>query len=308
MSAIAACSTDSAQAVELPDFYGKANLSLMHSDSRGWALASNASRLGIKGKIDLIEQSLWGIYKAEYEVYFDTGANSKGAAFKARNIYAGLANRFGELFFGKNDSALKLAQGKIDVFNDITNADIKVLIPGENRSGNMININSAEFYGFQARFQTILQENKEDGKTGLFDSYSGSLTYQNNHLTTAIAYDRALENFNNLRLAGQYEHSLGSIGGLYQYSENNPGKGSGHAWFISATVKPVTTLPQWSIFGRYGQTYQLTPTEAGQDNNKLYGLGSAWKLGKPGKIFAYWTALDTDKTDNTIGLGYELKF
>ena len=66
--------------VEMPEFYGKVNVSIQNTQEEGKGsiseLVSNASRLGVKGKIEL-NHGLEGIYKLEYQTAVDDGDNSK---------------------------------------------------------------------------------------------------------------------------------------------------------------------------------------------------------------------------------------
>ena len=119
--------------------YGKANVSLNHTDASNsdtLKLNSNASRIGVKGSYE-ISEGLKAIYKFEYETFIDDGEGS-GKTFKQRNIYAGFQGGFGTIIAGKHDTPTKLAQGKIDLFNDLPNADIKNVIQGENRVSNIV--------------------------------------------------------------------------------------------------------------------------------------------------------------------------
>ena len=99
--------------------YGKANLSVVSQDFGAydeWALNSNASRLGIKGKTE-ISEGLEIVYQAEYEVCIDSG-DCKGQTFKQRNTFVGIKGGFGMVWAGKHDTPTKLSQKKIDLFND----------------------------------------------------------------------------------------------------------------------------------------------------------------------------------------------
>ena len=103
--------------VEMPEFYGKVNVSIQNTQEEGDGsiseLVSNASRLGVKGKIEL-NHGLEGIYKLEYETQVDDG-DKDGQTFTQRNIYAGIKGGFGQIIAGKFDTPLKNAQKKIDL-------------------------------------------------------------------------------------------------------------------------------------------------------------------------------------------------
>src|SRR5690606_10717469 len=71
----------SISAVAGPTLYGKANISLNKHDAEdttgttedNWQLNSNASRLGVKGDVEL-EDGLKAIYQLEYEIAVDDGS------------------------------------------------------------------------------------------------------------------------------------------------------------------------------------------------------------------------------------------
>src|SRR5690606_27096778 len=111
------------------DVYGKANISVQDTDEAGVSeveLKSNASRFGVKGNEDLGD-GLKVIYQFEWGVNPD----SSGDNISARNQFVGLAGSFGTLKVGRNDTALKTAQGDFDLFNDLS-GDIGSILNGEN--------------------------------------------------------------------------------------------------------------------------------------------------------------------------------
>ena len=76
-----------------------------------WALNSNASRLGIKGKTE-ISEGLEIVYQAEYEVCIDSG-DCKGQTFKQRNTFVGITKVvLAMVWAGKHDTPTKLSQKK----------------------------------------------------------------------------------------------------------------------------------------------------------------------------------------------------
>ena len=123
------------------DIYGKANVTVQSSDDGEGSfteIKSNASRLGVKGS-EKINDSLEAVYKFEFQVDV-SDADSKGDNddnISARNQYVGLKGAFGQVVIGRNDTALKQSQGKLDLFNDLE-GDIKNVFKGENRLGNTV--------------------------------------------------------------------------------------------------------------------------------------------------------------------------
>ena len=61
-------------------FYGKANVSINHTDASNsdtLKLNSNASRIGVKGSYE-VSEGLKAIYKFEYETFIDDGDDGSG--------------------------------------------------------------------------------------------------------------------------------------------------------------------------------------------------------------------------------------
>lgn len=93
-----------------PIVYGKANVSFENQDdgdNDAWKLQSNASRLGVKGDLDLDVNNLKAVYKAEFEISIDGGEKGE-ETFSQRNIFGGFKHdTMGTLIAGKFDTPLK---------------------------------------------------------------------------------------------------------------------------------------------------------------------------------------------------------
>jgi predicted porin len=197
--------------------YGKVNVSLVNADDGSndeWKLNSNASRLGVKGESEIAE-GLSLIYKAEFEMFVDDGnkdssktrcadvldqdgaktgnevciTDSNKNTFSQRNIMAGIKGSFGTVWVGKHDTPTKLAQSKIDLFNDLE-GDIKNTFEGENRVSNIVAYSSPEVNGFSSTVAMIPGEDAENDNGGLADGVSYSVSYQQDDLYLALAGDQ----------------------------------------------------------------------------------------------------------------------
>jgi len=228
--------------------YGKANLSyqaleetydatsLTFTDKDNWEMLSNASRFGIKGSHD-ISDTLKGIYKIEWE--YDTAdgvADDKsGDELKARNMYAGLQHKsLGTLVAGKHDTPVKLAQGKIDQFNDLTFGDIKNVLSGENREDNIVMYTTPAFGGFSAT--VAFMPGEDDGcndptnpfactgygeeDNGFADRISASVGYtMKDVFSVTLAMDDNVQNTDIIRAAGEVYLGPVTLGVLAQEAE-----------------------------------------------------------------------------------------
>jgi len=323
------------------DVYGKANLTV--NDTEGnIKLNSNASRIGFKGSYD-ISEGLKAIYKFEYETYLDDGLSSHtidacdsvtsenlnpalvndngdpidtvvtdancseqstGNNFKQRNIFAGFEGGFGRIIAGQHDTPTKLAQGKVDLFNDLPNGDIKNLLQGENRVKNIIIYTTPSVNGLKASFAYIPNE---DGSSNS-DSSSSSIQYKVNDLTLTVAYDEDKGDLIDgsvdslTRYVAEYKTGDLKIGAIVQSADE--GTNDEDAQVISLAYKASPTT-----------TFKLQVGESDDETiEKSQGaFGIDYKLNKKSKLFAYYSNIEvddgtTDENTSTIGAGYEIKF
>lgn len=168
-SAIALASITAAHAA--PTVYGKAFLTLDYvstdydasnkKDEDTFKLTSNQSRIGFKGDDDLTDTTKL-VYQLEYQINPDDDSQQ----FKSRNTYVGLAhNTLGTVLAGRHDTPLKLAQNKVDVFNDTLFDMANAGVSGENRANNTLAYQSPVIVGMPVTFMaaTALSENDTDG-------------------------------------------------------------------------------------------------------------------------------------------------
>ena len=292
--------------------YGKVNVSVVNADTGStdqWKLNSNASRLGVKGKTEIAD-GLYAVYKAEFEIAVDDG-DTKGQTFNQRNIMAGIRGGFGTVWAGKHDSPTKLAQNKIDLFNDLE-GDIKNTFEGENRVSNIVAYTSPNINGFATTVAMIPGEGVDvDGDdnddTGLTDGISYSVSYTKDNLYIAVAGDQDVDSQDLMRIVAQYKIDALKLGVMYQQNEDNLGTKDESGFFVSAAYKldSKTTLK-----AQYGSIED----DADGDKEDTMSLGADYKLAKGTKLYVFYT----DNTDSSVGeadtdataygLGMEHKF
>ncbi|UVW35361.1 porin [SAR92 clade bacterium H455] len=292
--------------------YGKVNVSVVNADNGSadqWKLNSNASRLGVKGKTEIAD-GLYAVYKAEFEIAIDDG-DTKGQTFNQRNIMAGIRGGFGTVWAGKHDTPTKLAQNKIDLFNDLE-GDIKNTFEGENRVSNIVAYTSPNINGFATTVAMIPGEGEDvdgDGNddTGLTDGISYSVSYTKDNLFLAVAGDQDVDSQDLMRIVAQYKIDALKLGVMYQQNEDNLGTKDESGFFVSAAYKldSKTTLK-----AQYGSIED----DADGDKEDSLSLGADYKLAKGTKLYVFYT----DNTDSSVGeadtdataygLGMEHKF
>ncbi len=302
--------------------YGKVNISVVNDDNGTddqMELNSNASRIGVKGKAKLTD-TLYVIYKAEYESFWDDGEKDDGDTFSQRNIIGGLKGNFGTIWGGKHDTPTKLSQKKIDLFNDLE-GDVKNVMAGETRASNIVNYTTPNFSGFSASVATIFGEDRSDNdKDGFFDSYSALAQYETDGVYVAVAVDENVKSgsksqgmgkdyVNILRVVGQFPIGPVTLGAMWQNAEEGDSAATGvkldeDSWHVSA---------KWKVANGYTLKAQYTESDDDVSDNDadMLSLGLDKKLGKKTKLFAFYTTLDkstvTDDSD-WIGVGLEHKF
>lgn len=302
-----------------PIVYGKANVSFENQDNDvedAWKLQSNASRLGVKGDLDLDFNQVKAVYKAEFEISVDDG-DKDGETFSQRNIYGGFAHdAMGTLIAGKFDTPLKVSQGKIDQFNDLQ-GDIKNIMAGENRTSNIVQYSTPRFAdALSVNVALIPGEDQEEGtdENGVADAVSSSIVFDQGMFYGAVAYDSEIEDelvadstmdgrLNILRATGLVRLDMFELGALYQLAEEEDGEGEEDSYLISGAVK----FDRVKLKAQYG----LTKADLSDEELTLIGVGADYKLAKKSKVYAYFSQVEQDigdQEDTTFGVGFEHKF
>lgn len=181
------------------EVYGNAMLTVQNVDDEAvdsdkWEVRSHASRFGVKGDLG-VSDDLSAFYQFEWEVDpadADKGSNDN---IKSRNQAIGLKGGFGSVLVGRWDTPLKLAQGKVDQFNDLEFADMKFIFNGEVRANNTIQYTSPKIAGgLMFSIASLLQEKvdtdaspTDDDQNGLFDVLSYSVAWQGKDLFASLA-------------------------------------------------------------------------------------------------------------------------
>lgn len=307
LTSLIALSALSAAAAAEPTLYGKANVSYQlvdqtaasGSESSYFELKSNASRVGIKGIEKLEGSSLELIYNFEYgtEVDGDTGNKT----FSQRNIFVGVKGGFGTLKAGKFDSPLKVAQKKVDLFNDLE-GDIKNMITeNDNRPSNIVGFTSNKL----ADMITVSVASVASEVEGDDDGYSTSVSFDQSGLYLALAYDKNVEaeHASALRFVTQYNLSDIQLGVLYESAKANDDADSVNGWIVSGKY----SVEKLVFKVQFGQS------DIKEEDAKALNLGVDYKLSKKAKLFSYFSTNEylegADTADNQyLGAGLEVKF
>lgn len=288
------------------DVYGKANISVQNTDEAGVSeveLKSNASRFGVKGNEDLGD-GLKVIYQFEWGVNPD----SSGDNISARNQFVGLAGSFGTLKVGRNDTALKTAQGDFDLFNDLS-GDIGSILNGENRVANYVGYTTPQFAdAFSVTVNLVPGEDAAAGNDGIADGTSISLNYETDAVYAALARDADIDGagVDTTRAVGGYKFGAAQVNVLYQQTDAGALDGDGYGASFAYRFGSNTFKLQYVD----ADIYQVgVDSDVVLENQASVGLDH--KLGDRTKLFGFFTTGDvaaTGESNEYFGLGIEHKF
>ncbi|HER34438.1 MAG: porin [Halothiobacillaceae bacterium] len=299
--AVAAAIAAPAAAVADTTLYGKIHASYDFfggdtADNADYSLASNSSRIGIKGK-EAISDNLSLIYQWENEL--DWGG-TKDAGLKSsdtRNTYVGFAGGWGTMYVGAHDTPFKEVRGKYDLFGD-TVGDARSILRGravettgnnwDQRYNNTLAYVTPDMGGFQAKLSYISDTEDLNNET---DAYSASAGYEIGGFGIIAGYEQhnreevagEEDDQSSYRVAAQYKFAGFKVMGLYQGVENVN-------YLTESQARAAGTL--------------------GGDMD-MYGAGAAYSFGKSTIKAHYFTASDVDSMDDTgaelWAIGYDYK-
>jgi len=290
--------SNGAVASEKVKVYGKVNATLQSDDTteRETNVKSNASRIGVKGSVK-IDDSLSAIYKVEWQV--DVADDEKDN-FKARSQWVGLKGNFGTIMLGRHDTAMKLSQGKIDLFNDY-NADIKNLFSGENRLDDTLSYVSPSMNGFKIGATFVAEDNAKSGDkngTSIALMY-GDAKLKKSNLYAALAFDSDVAGSDTTRLTVNGKIGDLKLGAMFNDSEKSDGTSQGDAFLVNAAYK-------------VGKTTYKVQYQDGDDKKSgdVTSIGVDYKLAKSVKLTGFYTdyAFDDNTEASHLAIGMEYKF
>ena len=332
-----------------PEFYGRVNVSLDRlSDypdgslsgqlndvqaarsplEEGWFLESNSSRLGVRGREPLEVGELSVLY--QLEVGYDVDGDSD--TFSTRNSFVGLGSVIGDVFAGRYDSPVKMAEGRVDQFNN-TAADIGGYFFGQRRNSNTLNWKSSDFGGLVLRAQLAPGEGDTSGdeeKDGLADTFGLSATWSGETLFAALAYERGYQEVDNPApppalvdadrdlLRGTLGVTLGELdlGAMVEQLRLDPDAAGADrldatSYLLSAGWR---LLPRVTLKAQAGR---FDGDDFGYEDDILTA-GADYKLGRQTKVYGlvsssdatitYPGGVDADDSGSLFSVGMEHKF
>lgn len=292
-------------ASDLIDFYGKLDISYDALDPGEERWQNNVSRVGVRGGLALSEETRL-LYQLEQGIDPVHGGLTRDTFFSMRNTFVGVEHeRFGKLMVGTYDSPLKLAQGKIDVFNDHL-GDIQTLFAGEIRARDSISYTSPLLGDIVTARLLFVPADDDFG-----NSHSLSLEYDKGGVFWAFAADIDMRK-NDQRVARTMVHDsfratlvvpfeAWQLGTMIQTSRlDDPG--SLHDWEFGFTISASKTIAPFLLQAQYSASDILVP----DGRQLLFGLSTS--ITKDLRAYGIVSFLDRGDSQNAASLGLEFKF
>ena len=308
------------QAVELAgeklELYGKVHLSMDYSDpdvtneDSQTSVSNNSSRIGFKGKHEINAQTAV-VWQYEQGVEIDDG----GGEFATRNSFLGLKGSLGELRAGHHDTPSKTLGSRWGMFSD-TVGDRRAILGAYSGYGNSLNdradnallyINSIDALEVQAMYSASNQAGDVSGGLDDNDSELGSisLTFMTDQLTIGAAVEHwaldpenAVEEVDNIRLAGSFSLNALTLGAIYEMTDSEDDVFNRDAFGVNAAFQ-VTNATDIRMQYLVADDYEnVDDTGASQ-----LAVGVFSQLDKATQVYAAFTT--TDNEDNATYQGID---
>lgn len=289
--------------------YGKANVAIQHADEVADSrveLVSNASRIGLKGGED-INSSLKVIYQFEYQTEVDDGTNGS-QTFGQRNIFLGLQGTAGTFIGGHFDTPTKVAQEKVDLFNDLE-GDITQIFKGEIRASNIVQYTTPTFGGgFAGSVAYVTEENdgtfKQNNPAGTEpgNGISASFGYTSTMFYAGVAMDQDVEaeGVDLIRVVGRFNVGAFQFGLLAENYDNG---------VVDEDGVMVSAL--WNVTDKWAAKAQYGQSDVKMADGESASIGLDYKMTKAATLYSYITKVENEaetRDDTYIGAGLDFKF
>lgn len=306
-----------------PTVYGKINASYENVEIGGddaWELRSNASRIGVKGDLDLDFQNVKAIYQAEFQIDVDDGnrGGTNSSPFSQRNIFGGFQhNQAGTLRAGKFDTPFKISQAKVDQFGDL-GGDINGIVRGDVRADNIIQYSTPKLGDLVTVHLAFMPgEDRGGDRDGFADSISSAIVFDNGMLYASVGYDSEMSTsmfdaggsllVDAFHVAAKLSMNQFELGALYQISENSETFAGGDVEDSTYILSGAFKVDRWKFKAQYG----MTDMDRSNDDLTLMAVGADYKVGRNSKLFGYYANIEADvaaRDDSYFGIGFEHNF
>ncbi|QIR15698.1 porin [Shewanella aestuarii] len=316
-----------------PDFYGRIDLALTHSDAGvasqnqkdGAVIENNFSWLGVKGA-EKISDNVEILYQMEFGV---TNFDNSGATFNARNSFLGIKTVAGTALVGRNDTVFKAAEGGFDLFGN-TNSDIDLLFSGQNREADGVSYYSPKIADMLTLNATYLVDDNHDSKSSSMYALSatiGDKALKTHNFYVAAAYQDGISDIEAYRAVAQAKFGNFIVGGLYQNSESQKAElahleGDSYSVNLAYLLGNVKIKAGYSYddsgLGKYASRLVGSSNLENMSDFEIsqYSIGADYRVSPSTLVYGHYTKYDGDMVLNqasdsfkddivTIGLRYD---
>lgn len=327
------------------NLYGVANLSfdMTNNGNNGTQgtstnkVSSSASRIGLKGAIDLGD-SLSAVWQVESRVDMDNA----GGTFGSRNTFAGLKGEsWGQLVLGRHDTPYKIATRRLDIFGD-SMGDNRALMGGgikgknsalqfDGRPNDVVMYTSPAMNGFTVAASYIAGAELATASTNIKgQTWSLAGMYDNGPLFASLAYQTndvgSTTTGNNAGTAAAgtagvkesawkagagYKLEAFEAGLAYEKTNDNFNTaGTVYTCTSGSTATDCYGHNAWYLSGKYklaSGAVKLAYAKAGNLGNKVSSGASQWvagydhNLNKSTMLYAIYTKL-SNNTNASYGI------
>ena len=223
-----------------------------------WAVNSNASRLGVRGEID-IASDLKAVFDLQYEIFVN-GYNTE-APFKSRNIYGGFQGNWGSVLAGRIDSTLKMVRHYVDIFIDLYLGDMNDVLIGNTRINYVLLYQSPTLSNTTITFQVAPEDldnitcasDNDNCENTVFGVYSGSIEYDGDGFIVALAANVNVNRMDVYRALGEWTFGDLRLGALAQIGrESDSGAGLTFGRFQDIVVTAYSSATGAEFDRQYG--------------------------------------------------------
>lgn len=285
LTAIAALFASQAYAGSV-QVYGTADVSLQ-SNGKGndsyTELKSNASRFGVQGFHKVTDEY---VAVFNYEMGIDLSDEQGDKNVTSRNQFVGLSGKFGEVVLGRNDTAMRLVQGNVDLFDNYS-ADLKNLWSGEVRANNSVTFTSNYFMSSQVLATYVAEEGPHKDAGYSIAIKHGDTLLRGTPFYISAAFDSNIGGYDSTRFTAQTSYNDLVLGFAYHHQEEIASGITKDGFLISGSypVKGVETKIQFQTL----------------ESDSTLTFGSDYFLGDSTKLYSWYSVINSkDMKDNSI--------
>lgn len=286
-----------------PTLYGKLHMGLGYisndaavGEYKSMNLASNSSRIGVKGSEDLGNGMKAG-YLIEWGVGMDGSAD-----LTQRNRAVTLSGGFGTALLGRWDTPMKSLGRKVDLFGERYGDTRQLTRSGaliDNRLNNVVAYVTPNMSGFNATLAYVLSVASTTADDTDQDAFSANGIYKNGPILVGAGYTKVMANAivndeTDWRLAGSFK--MGAMKAVAMYTDVSDGNGTqGNDYAV------------WQIGGAFdfgSNTVKLQYAERDEgvsnadDGANVFAIGLEHKMSKRTMVYVDYGRLDNDKGSN----------